>query len=68
MKARLRRMGAGGAIAALLATGTLLLPAAPAQAEKALYCHHLEEWWRAEIEIGDFWRGMQLWEQWVVEC
>jgi hypothetical protein len=32
MTARLRTIGIGGSIAALLATGALLLPAAPAQA------------------------------------
>ena len=69
MKARLRKAGVGGAIAALLATGALLLPAAPAQAQvRRDDCPALKGLWEFHIEYGNFWYGMILWEQWSVEC
>jgi hypothetical protein len=71
MKVRLRKAGVGGTIAALLTTGALLLPAAPpaqAQMNKESFCRLLRSSWEYEIEFGDFWLGMRLWEGWMREC
>lgn len=71
MKPRLRKAGVGGTIAALLTAGALLLPAAPpaqAQMDQKSFCGLLQSTWEYEMQFGDVWLGLRLWEHWLVEC
>lgn len=70
MKKKLRTMAAGTSITALLATGALLLPAAPAQAMRnSPVCNTLATYFNYYLESGEWDKAEGVWitmEEW--EC
>jgi hypothetical protein len=71
MKARLRRLGVGGSLAALLATGALLLPAAPAAQARpsANYCASLESVIELALDFGHIGYALELTLRYIeLEC
>jgi hypothetical protein len=64
MKGRLRTLGIAGSLAALMATGALLLPAAPVQAmPRAGGCEMIESEIGLALANEQWVHAFELWEQ-----